>query len=56
MPFGPTNAPTFYSAMIKNFKDELDNLFAISVLALNSFENAVISISAAQELIMNGNN
>ena len=27
MPFGTTNAPIFYSAMMKNFKDERDMLF-----------------------------
>ena len=27
MPFGPTNAPAFYSAMMKNMKDEWEGLF-----------------------------
>ena len=54
MPFGPTNAPTFYTAMMKNFKDKWDNLFAISMLALGSFENAAINIYVAQTLILSG--
>ena len=35
MTFGPTNAPTFYSAMMINFKDEWDKLFIIRVKALS---------------------
>ena len=27
MPFGPTNAPSFYTAMMRNFQTEWDNLF-----------------------------
>ena len=35
MPFGPTNAPTFYSAIVRNFKDEWDKLFIIRFKALS---------------------
>jgi len=37
MPFGPTNAPSFYTAMMKNFKDEWDNLFQIRMSKLKTF-------------------
>ena len=33
IPFGPTNAPTFYTAMMKDFKDDWDKLFVTCVLA-----------------------
>ena len=56
MPFGPTNAPIFYTAMMKNFKDKWDNLFAISMLALGSFENAASNMYVAQTLILSGKN
>ena len=48
MPFGPTNTPIFYTAVMKNFKDKWDNLFAISMLALGSFENAASNMYVAQ--------
>ena len=34
MPFGPTNAPPFYSDMMSDLKDEWDKLFLIKVKAL----------------------
>ena len=33
MPFGSTNAPPFYTAMMKDFKTEWDKLFVFRVLA-----------------------
>ena len=33
MPFGPTNGPNFYSAMMNNIKDEWRKLFIIRVRA-----------------------
>ena len=32
MPFRPTNAPAFYTAMMKHFKGEWDELFTITVV------------------------
>ena len=32
LPFGPTNAPPFYTAMMEGFKDERDTLFIIQLL------------------------
>ena len=35
IPFGPTYAHTFYSAMMSNFKDEWDELYIIQVKSLS---------------------
>ena len=37
MPFGPTNAPAFYTAMMKQFKCEWDELFTITVVEMKAF-------------------
>ena len=47
IPFGPTNAPPFYTAMIKDLKDEWDTCFIICVLALKLHDGKVISQTAA---------
>ena len=38
MIFGPTNAPDFYTAMMKDFKTEWDTLFVIRITVLKSYE------------------
>ena len=38
--------------MMKNFKDEWDTLFSLTVLALGTFEDEPITMSAAQELLI----
>ena len=35
MPFGPVNAPTFYTYMMGDLKDELDALFLQTILSLS---------------------
>ena len=52
MPFGPTNAPTFYTAITKDFKDEWDKIFEISRLVLNTFKSKPVTITAADEIQM----
>ena len=52
MPFGPTNAPPFYTAMMKNLKDEWDALFIIAMLDLGTFQQESITISAGKELLI----
>ena len=47
MPFGLTNASPFYTAITKNFKDEWDKLFVVTVLALVIFEDKSIMLSVA---------
>ena len=50
MPFGPTNAPTFYTAMMKDFKDEWDNLFVIRVATLQTIDGMVVVVINATTL------
>ena len=46
MPFGPTNSPPFYTAMMKDFKDELDTLFLLRLTEMKTFEKEVIVLLA----------
>ena len=50
MPFGPTNAPAFYSAMTKNMKDEWDDLFIVRLRGLSSIGVEIVFISATMEI------
>ena len=54
MPFGPTNAPAFYTAMMKNFKDEWDILFIITVMKLKTHNALPISLTANNDIIIGG--
>ena len=47
MPFGPTNAPKFYSAMINKFKDEWDQLFLSKVNQLKKYQKHTINASSS---------
>ena len=47
MPIGPTNAPPFYTTMIKDLKDEWDKLFSIRLLALKTFNSVAIILTGA---------
>ena len=55
MLFDPTNAPPFYTAMMKDFKYKWDRLFIIRVFALKLHESKVASQTAAQEIQIDGN-
>ena len=46
MPFGLTNSPPFYTAMMKDLKNEWDKLFIIRLLALIVFNSAAIVLTA----------
>ena len=52
MPFGPTNAPIFYSAMMKDFKIEWDILFTIRVLDLKLLNNESISLQGSEIILI----
>ena len=54
MPFGPTNDPAFYTAMMKDRKGEWDNLFAITLLDIKIYDGREINMSAAQVLTFGG--
>ena len=47
MLFGPTKAPPFYTAMMKDFKDEWENLFLMQLMYLKTFKGILIALSAA---------
>ena len=53
MPFGPTNAPAFYTCMMYKFQSEWDQLFRESVLNLQS-TNKSISVSADNIISVSG--
>ena len=46
MPFEPTNAPPFYTAMMKDLKDEWDQLFILRLMDLKTFDGKDIRLSA----------
>jgi len=50
MPFGPTNAPVFYSAMMKNMKYEWDGLFIEKLRELSSIGGETVFTSATTEV------
>ena len=50
MPFGPTNAPVFYSAMMKNMKDEWDGLFIERLRELISIGGETVFTRATTEV------
>ena len=52
MPFGPTNAPAFYTAMMKRLKDEWDVLFIIKVKALLIIGNEIVIVTEANEIFV----
>ena len=54
MPFGPTNALDFYIAMMKDLKDEWDELCIIRITALASYKNNLITLSAANGITIAG--
>ena len=52
IPFGPTNNPGFYTAMMKDFKTEWDTLFIIRITALKSYEGQTITVTANQDILI----
>jgi len=50
MLFGPTNAPSFYTVMMKYLKDDWDKLFIIRVLKLSTHDRRPIILTAADEI------
>ena len=53
MPFGPTNDPSFYSAMMKDFKTEWDQLFILRMSEMKVFQSKVIKITATNDIMIN---
>ena len=52
VPFGPTNAPGFYSAMMKNFKDEWDMLFIQLLHELKTIRNKPVVVTETDEIFI----
>ena len=50
IPFGPTNAPAFYSGMMKYMKDERDGLFMERLRELYSIGGETVFISATMKI------
>lgn len=44
MPFGPRNAPSFYTAMMLDFKEEWDALFVVKVAELKVIDGKLVKI------------
>ena len=54
MPFGPTNALTFYTAMMRNFKEEWDNLFLAEMSKLTDYMGRKISKNQDGAIFVDG--
>ena len=54
MPFGPTNAPLFYSSIMRNFKDKWEELFIISVKALSYIDGEPVHVTDSFEIFVGG--
>ena len=55
MTFGPTNAPAFYSFIMKNMKDEWDGLFFERLQELSFVGGETVFISATMEIYIGKN-
>ena len=53
MPFGPTNAPVFYSAIIRNFKYKWDLLFTQMLHYINTLGKNAVSVTDTDEIYLN---
>ena len=54
MPFEPTNAPGFYTVMMKDFKTEWDTLFVIRITTLKAYEGQTITVTVSQDILIGG--
>ena len=52
MPFGPTNVPTFYTVIMRNFKEERDKLFMARVLDLGHVNGEKIALTTVNAIIV----
>ena len=54
MPFGPTNAPPFYTCMMHQLRDEWEILFIIKIRAMTSIGGEDIIVSDTDEITIGG--
>jgi hypothetical protein len=52
MPFGPTNSPAFYTAMMKPFKEKWDILFVIKVKSLQFVGTDIVRVTEANKIFI----
>ena len=52
--FGPTDDPSLYTAMMKDFKDEWDTLFLLHLTEMKTFEKKVIVLLAVSIATIGG--
>ena len=52
MEFWRTNAPGFYSAIIKNFKDKLDMLFIETLCKIGTLINEQVTVMEMYEVFI----
>ena len=50
MPFGPTNAPLFYSAMMSDLQYEWDKIFLIKIKTLKYIDGGPIKVTDSLEI------
>ena len=53
MPFVPTNAPGFYSAMMRSFKEERDFIFSQMLHSINTFDNNTVPVTETEKIYLN---
>ena len=54
MPFGPTNAPPFYTCMMHQLRDEWEIVFIIKIRAMLSIGEEIIIVSETDEITIGG--
>ena len=53
MPFGPKNAPGFYSATMRSFKKEWDLIFTQTLRSIDTLDNNEVSVTETEEIYLN---
>ena len=53
MPFGPKNAPGFYSATMRNFKEKWDLIFTQTLRSIDSLVNNSVSVIETEKNHLN---
>ena len=54
MPFGPMNAPAFYTFMMQQFREEWDDLFYDVIQGMKAINGRTIAISVTKEVRLDG--
>ena len=54
MPFGPTNAPAFYTCMMVEFREEWDALFYSTLRSMETLDGTNIEVNELNEVFVDG--